>query len=332
MDIDVALIQYSAELVTESGAVFVLDGAQTSIAWEGQEGQLSTKATLSMVNFQMESGAYLMGEAKLNRIIRIFADWGEGRQQVFEGTIWEWGYVSAQNKTLSITAYDPMIRLQQSKDFKYFSAGMDTKAILGSICSDWGITLDYQWDKTITHEKEVFNNTAVSDMITKLLDEVSHQTGERYAIGFRDGKLTVEAYGTNTDVYLFDTSNTVSTTNKLTLNNLVTRVKVIGKADDEGRASVEAVVDGNLDYGVLQEIIQSDDDKDVGKATAEAQTTLDERGKPEESIMVTAPDIPFMRRGYAVEVKAGNLIGTFYVLGVSHNATQRQMTMTLRRK
>ena len=48
--------------------------------------------------------------------------------------------------------------------------------------------------------------------------------------------------------------------------------------------------------------------------------------------MVTSADLPFLRKGYAVEVQAGNLSGMFCVLGVSHNATTKQMTMTLMRQ
>ena len=251
---------------------------------------------------------------------------------MFEGFIWEWQYQHGQQKQLTVVAYDPMIRLQQSKDFKYFSKGMNTPAILQNICGDWGIPLDYKWGQQITHEKKVFSGEAISDMITGLLDEVRQQTNSRYITLYRDGKLEVNAYGTNKDMYVFGGKDTISTTDKLSMNSLVTRVKVIGKADDEGRASVEAVVDGNLDFGVLQEIVQRDSDKDLGKAKTEAQTILNERGKPEESIMVTAPDLPFLRKGDAVEMKAGNLKGIFYTLGVSHNATQKQMTLTLLRQ
>ena len=169
-------------------------------------------------------------------------------------------------------------------------------------------------------------------MIVKLLEEVRQQTGVKYAALYRDGKLEVTDYGTNQDIYLFDGNNSISTSNKLTLDNLVTRVKIIGKAEEDERSSVDAVVDGNLEYGVLQEVILRDGDKDIGKAKSEAQATLQERGKPEESIQVNAPDLPFLRRGDAVEMSAGNLNGTFYVIGVSHNAATKQMTMTLVRK
>ena len=168
-------------------------------------------------------------------------------------------------------------------------------------------------------------------VIIKLLEEVRQQTGERYVALYKDGALTVSAYGTNSDVYVFDTLNTISTSDKLSMSSLVTRVKIIGKEDNQDRSSVEAVVDGDMRFGILQEVIKRDNDKSIGAAKAEAQATLKERGQPEESIMLNSPDLPFLRKGDAVEVAAGNLIGKFHVLGVSHNATQRQMTMTVRR-
>lgn len=331
-DVDIAIIQYNASVITEKGTVYKLGKAVVSLAWEEQDGQLAQKATVGVAAECKAGGKSIRSILKINRMLRISANWGNGSKKLFEGSIWEWQYQHGQQKQLTITAYDPMIRLQQSKDFKYFSKGMTTQAILQDICGDWGIPLNYKWKQQIVHEKKVFSGEAVSDMITGLLDEVRKQTNSRYTVLYKNGKLEVDAYGANNDIYVFGGKDTISTTDKLSMNSLVTRVKVIGKADDDERASVDAVVDGNLAFGVLQEIVQRDSDKDLEKATAEAQTILDERGKPEESIMVTAPDLPFLRKGDAVKMKAGNLKGIFYILGVSHNATQRQMTMTLLRK
>lgn len=332
MDVDIAQVQYFVELITETGDIYELDNAIQTLAWEEQEGQLAQKATITLSSHSTENGALIRSLLKINRIIRIHADWGAGVKKLFEGTIWEWQYSRSAKQDHSIVIYDPMIRLQQSKDFYYFSAGMSTPAILNAICGEWGVTVDYQWSQQITHEKKVFNCETVSDMIIKLLEEVRQQTGTQYAVIYKDGKLVIEDYGTNTDVYLFDYPATISTSDKLSMNNLVTRVKILGKADDNGRSSVEAVIDGNLDFGVLQEVIRRDDDKDIGKAKTEAEQTLKERGKPEESIMVTSADLPFLRKGDAVEMQAGNLSGIFCVLGVSHNATTKQMTMTLMRQ
>ena len=332
MGVDVALLRYYVELVTETGTVYQIDNAVQSLGWEEQEGQLAQKATIGIAADCKAGSKSRRSLLKINCIIRIYASWSNGKKKQFEGTIWEWHFTRSQKKELSVIAYDPMIRLQKSKDFKYFTKGHTTPAIINNICGDWGIPVSYKWGKKLTHKKKVFNCEAISDMIIKLLEEVRQQTGSRYVARYKDGKLEIDGYGQNKDVYEFKGKNTVSTSDKLSMNNLVTRVKIIGKADDKGRSSVDAVLDGNLKFGVLQEVIRRDGDKDIGKAKAEANRTLKERGKPEENIMVTAPDLPFLRKGDAVEMSAGNLSGTFYVLGVSHNADTRQMTMTLLRE
>lgn len=330
-EIDLAIIRYGASLITETGARYILDNAVTSIAWEEQEGQLASKATLTVATHAKVEGKNIRSLLKLNRTLRLYANWGKGKKKVFEGFVWEWAYTHGTQRTLTVTAYDPMIRLQQSKDHKYFSKGMDTKAIIGAICGEWGVPVNYAWAHSITHEKKLFKANAISDMILELLDEVQKQKDAPYITIYRDGKLEINAYGNNKDVYVFGGNQTISTSDKLSMNNLVTRVKILGKADDEGRAKVEAVVDGNLDFGILQEIVQRSEDTDFGKAKAEADTLIKENGKPEETITVTSPDLPFLRKGDAVKMKAGNLKGTFYAKGVSHNGTSRQMTMTLMR-
>ena len=331
MAVDVALIQYFAYLVIEGGTKYNLTKAVTAITLEEQEGQLAEEATLTVAADSEVQGEDVKSIMKLNRVIRISADWGEGKKKIFEGILWEWEYQHAQQKTLSIVAYDPMIRLQQGKDHKYFSAGMDTKALISAICGDFGVSVSYKWKNSMKHEKKVFRSNTVIDMVMELLEEVRKQKGGKYVTLYRDGKLEINNYGTNKEVYKFGPKVTLSTKDKLTMDKLVTRVKVLGKADDKGRSSVDAVVNGNLDFGILQEIVTRDSDKDLGKAKAEANTIIKERGKPEESIIVTAPDLPFLRKGDAVNMAAGNLSGKMYVLGVSHNAATRQMSMTLTR-
>jgi len=316
--------------MTETGVRYLLNDALLELAWEEQISELAQRATIKLENMQI-GNTWLMDIAKINCLIFIYADWGAGKTQVFDGTIWEWEYASATQKELTITAYDRMIRLQQSKDFKYFSAGMSTPDIIANICADWGIPLNYIWQKKITHEKKTFSGNAISEMIIELLEEVRKKTGEKYIAYFRDGKLVITGYGTNTDVYRFDFLSTVSTDDKLTINNLVTQVKIIGKEDKSGRAPVEDTIVGDTRFGVLQEIVRRDANKKLSDVKAEAQTIINDRGKPEETIQVDSPDVPFLRKGDKIEMGAGNLLGFFYLEGVTHTAQSRQMTMTLSR-
>jgi len=328
--VDMSTVGYDAELMTESGARLTLNEAMTQLQWEEQKGELAQRAKLTLGNLRTGE-RFLHTTAKINCPLRIYGKWNGNRQLVFDGTIWDWQYESSRNKELTLTAYDPMIRLQQSKDFRYYPGGMTTQALIGDICDDWGIPLDYVWDKSITHEKQVFNSIRISDMIIRLLEEVHQKTGGRYAAHFQAGKLRIKGRGTNTDVYVFDGTNTESTSNTLSINNLVTRVKIIGRQNKDGRAPVEAVVDGDLRFGTLQEIVRRDSTATLRAAIDEANALIKERGKPEETFRIAVPDIPIMRKGDKVQVTAGNLIGFFFVEGITHYASSKKMMLTLTR-
>jgi len=357
--VNVTSIKYSVELVTETGKSYLINEALLSLKWEEQINELSQRASITLSNTKADD-TWLMNLAKINCLIFIYAEWGENDQGqtftgsiadrvntissndytepgiskkklVFSGIVWEWQYTSATQKEITLTAYDRMIQLQQSKDFKYIKAGMDTKTIISGICSDWGIPLNYSWN-TIIHEKKTYSSNTISDMIFDLLEDVRKKTGQKYIAYFKDNQLVICQYGMNQDVYVFDFENTVSTTNKLTINNLVTRVKIIGKEDKSGRAPVEATINGDTGFGVLQEIVRHDSNKKLSDVQKEANTILKDRGKPVETITVEAPDLPFLRKGDMVQMGAGNLLGLFFVEGATHTAETRMMNMTLSRK
>ncbi|MFP3153142.1 hypothetical protein LQZ18_01665 [Lachnospiraceae bacterium ZAX-1] len=330
MAIDIGAVRHYVELLTEDGVRFSLDGALLSLEREEPERQLAQRVTIKLANISVGKKK-LMSIVKLNCPLYVYGEWGDGKHLLFDGIVWEWQYANASENELTITAYDRMIRLQQSKDIGYYSAGMQTQAILSDICNNWGIPLNYQWKHSTTHGKKAFNAIAVSDMVVELLDEVKGRTGEKYVAHFRDGALHVIGYGINTVVFHFDGKTTIATDDRLTIDRLVTRVKVVGAADDDGKTAVEAIVEGDTSFGVLQEIVRRDSDKTIEDAKAEAGTILKERGKPEETITITVPDLPFLRRGDRIEVEAANLKGFFYAIGLSHNATSKQMTLTLTR-
>ena len=295
--IDVSTLKYTADIITESGARFALDNALLNMDWEEQQGDLAQRANFTVRNAAVNN-TWIHALAKLNCVIRIRSSWNGGSNvSVFDGNIWDWRYVSETQKELSLTAYDPLIRLQQSQDFKYYSAGLRTQDLLGDICADWGIPLSYEWSQQLTHAKKVFNGKFVGDMITGILEEVRQQTGEKYVVNYSDGQLRVKGYGTNDTVYLFGRDSAMSTSNRFSMNNLVTRVKVLGKQDDDGRAPVEAVLDGDTSFGVLQAIVRRDGTKTLEAAMNEADAVLATRGKPVETTQINVPDVPTIRGG-----------------------------------
>lgn len=330
MEINIALVTYEVELITETGTVFDLTPALIGLLWEEDTNGLSAKANITLANIAIGS-TWLMAIAKIGCLIRVYSDWGIGKEKVYEGKIWEWTYSSALQKEISLTTYDNAKYLLQSYDYYYFSAGLNTTALLEAVCSSWGVVVTYNWEATKTHEKKVFSNESIGDIILSILEEVKEHSGLEYVCRWVDGALSIDGRGSNTDVCKFDSLCTMSTQNKISINDLVTKVKVLGTADDEGRSPVDAEVDGDQTFGVMQRILIRDSDKTIEAAITEAEIYIKENSTPEEEISIQVPDISFLRKGDKVEVCAGNLIGTFYVIGVTHTATTKEMTLTLKR-
>ncbi len=331
MDINIENIKDKVELHTETDTIYNLTNVATSLLWEEQTNELSQRVSLTLANTSVD-GTWLMALAKIGCVLYIYSDWGEGETKLFAGKIWDWDYNSAQQKEISLTAYDVLKYLQQSFEYGYYTAGQSTASILNTICTTWGVPLAYNWGSSLIHEKLVFNNMTPSEMILEVVEEVKEKCGGHYVCHWKDEVLTVNPFGTNANIYLFAEKCTMSTSHKISIHDLVTRVKVMGNADDDGRTPVEAVVDGDQSFGVMQKIIIRDTDKTVAEAMADAETYLREHEKPDETITVVTVDIPFLRKGDLVSVCAGDLVGDFYILGVSHNGTKRQMTLTLERK
>lgn len=331
MEVNIGKMTYGIELVTETGAVYDLSPTVISLQWEESENELSQRGSFIFANAALD-GTWLHAVAKIGCVILVYSDWGQGKTLVYQGKIWEWTYSSGVNKELTIATYDDSKYLLQSSDFYYFSSGLNTTDILSTICTDWGVPLSYQWGQTMTHEKKIFDSESLAEVILSLVEEVSAHCQKTPVCIWQDNALAVVEQGHNDLVYELDFNRTISTRNKISVHDLVNRVKVLGTADDEGRSAVEAVVEGDQSFGILQTTLTRDSDKSLDDAIAEAETYLEEHSSPEEEITVVAVDLPFLRKGEQLKIRAGNLDGFFYVLGVSHYATQKQMTLTLKRK
>ena len=153
----------------------------------------------------------------------------------------------------------------------------------------------------------------------------------KYVMFFEKDILIIRKKGSNTDIYYFHGKNVESTTDRLTLQGLITKVLVYGKSEEDKRPPLLKTIDGNLEYGVLQEIITKDSNKTLDDAEKEAQNKLKENGKPEETITVSTVDVPMMRKGDKIKLVAGNLSGYFIVEGVTHNGFDKTMEMELER-
>lgn len=95
---------------------------------------------------------------------------------------------------------------------------------------------------------------------------------------------------------------------------MVTRVKIIGKANDDGCSPVEATVDGKTSYGIRQKIVSRGTNDTLDEAKKEAREILADDGKPKEEITIKLPDIPIIRKGDKIHLKTASISAGYYIV------------------
>lgn len=335
-EINIAKTTYDVKIVLETGEVLKLTNLVSSLNWSDQKGSLAQRATIALANRKMDKGGYLSDIIKLGTLFEIYAN----DNMVFSGVVWEWTYTSATEKELEVTAYDTLIYATQSQINLYFGDDNDTQTIVAGICEKGGLDFTYDWENQ-THKKMTFKSDAIADALTKVLDEAEGMCDTKYVMLMKvpennapnEHILEIKHRGTNKEVFVFTPLNIMSTRDSLSLSSLVTNVLILGPSEDDQAAPELESIPSDTDYGfTLQQIIVKEKDVDMEETRKEAQKILKEKGKPEETIEVSAPDIPQLRKGDKVKVEAGNLTGYFYIAGVTHNATERTMDMELERE
>lgn len=319
--------KYKVLISATDGEAINVTKALTQLTPEEQTDEMGARVTGEVANVRHGSGS-LSDLCRPGCGVFVFADWGAGMQETFRGVLWDWsGNDDSSAKVLQFTAYDMLIYLQKSKDNRYYAAGQSTQAIISDIASGWGIPLIYNYP-SITHAKQVFRSQTICDMMTTVLDLAQDQSTGDYVVKAEKGVLHVEPKGSNTDTCIFTGRASVeSITNKLTMDDLITKVVVIGKEDDDGRSPVNAILEGDTKFGTIQDIVQQDDDTTLDAAVTQAKSLLQKNGALKQDTSVDTVDVPFLRKGDKVKIQAGTLNGYYYVTGVTHDALNHKMTM-----
>lgn len=318
---------YYVTMLTKKGSVkYDLTPILTSLKIYDSDGELATKANISFVNTNI-GGSWLTGLFTVGDVIKITADNGEGKKDVGTFTIWERGYDRDLKKTISVTAYDSkLIYLQKSEDVRIYAKGKDTKSIVSDICNAWSVPLSFEYTST-THELKQWRGTKLSEMILECLEDVRKATGKKYVLYSENNKLIIRGYGQNKTVYTFDaTKNVFSTSSSTTLEGVVTKINIYSHADEGVRNKLEASITGRTsDYGTIQQVIIRSDNKALAECKKEANQTMKDEGQAIEKFTLETRDIPFLKKGDALQVNAGNMVGKYYAISVMHDATESTM-------
>lgn len=316
--------------VIAGGTKYNITPAIESIGISDPKKQIAKCVTIQLMNTKV-GDKYLTGLLSVANRLFMFADDGSKNDEVFRGFVWERAYKrSMTDRTFQLKNYDNLIYFQESDHSAYFSSGKSTKDVCTSLCNDWGVKLEYTYE-SITHAKLPLRGN-LSDILTAdVLDLVKDRTGKKYVILSEKDVVQIKPYGSNATIYHFTADqNAIQTSSVQTMDGMVTKVIILGKEDKDDREPIEATVSGDTDqYGTFQKTINRSENTSLADAKKEAQSIIDEKGKPQEEFELHATDIPWIRKGDKVGVKAGDLSGYYIVTGIERTISGKKREMVL---
>lgn len=321
---------YSVYIVA-SGTKYNLTSAIVSIDTSEQKKQIAQSVRLELMNIWV-GGTWLSDLINVRDRVFIYANDGTRNDEIFRGYVWTRNYLSAASeRTLSLKCYDHLIYLQESEESEYFAPGKTTEDVFSYICDKWGVKLEYNYT-SITHQKLALRGNLTDIFTADLLDLAKDRSGKEYVILSTKDVMQVVEVGKNSTVYsIVAGSNAVRTNRECTMDGMITKVIILGKADEDDREPIEATISGDTKkYGTLQKILRRDENTTPAQATKEAQNIVDEQGKPKWEYEIQCTDIPWIRKGDKVYVKAGDINGKYLIAtGVERSITNKTKQLTL---
>ena len=317
--------------VVAGGNKYNITPAVTELDFSDPKNEIAQRVTIGIMNAKVKGGRLSDLLGVRNRVY-IHANDGSKNDEVFRGYFWTYGDRTANDgRDLTLICYDNLIYFQESEESVYFSSGKSTDSVCSTLCGNWGVKLAYNYE-TITHSKMALRGYLSDIFMADVLDLVKERTGKKYVIRSIKDVMHIDGVGQNTTVYRFKSAgNSVDFRRECTMNGMVTKVVILGKADDSDRQPVEATVSGNTsEYGTLQKLIDRDKNTSLADAKKEANSIIKEKGEPKWEYELKTADVPWVRKGDKVHIDIeGAMSGYLIVIDVSRSISNKSKTMTL---
>lgn len=241
--------------------------------------------------------------------IEIIKNKDPGKGTVFKGIIWHKNTDMKHNKVGSLECKERTIYIEESEDEYLFKAGTTATQRAQQMCGDWGIPIGKFESTGVGLAKAPPKIDTIYGMMLEDLRETAQKGGSLFKYQMKN-KLDLIKIGSNEVVH--DISKILENVNQTgSLDGAVTKVKVLGKKEDDVKSPVIGTHTKGTDIGVLQRVIQDEKVSDPGTAKAKAEAMF---SKGERSINVSGIDIPEIRAGDKVKLNGFYI----YVTTVSH--------------
>lgn len=327
--IDLLKVDYRLTILLPSGIKLDISELILSAIHEEMKGEMAARLKVNIKNIKRGDGWVHQHVFLAKRLVLEATD-GNGWKEIFRGSNFSWK-TTGEDQTVDFTAYDMLFPLMQSKEHYYFKAGMTGSSSIKQIANEQGILLGNISGPTVSLGKKMYNGL-IGDTIAKRLEESKEKDSVGYVVRSTQGKLESVKEGSNSVIYELTGETIESSSDERSIEgNFITRVKIYGNESKKGtRPKIETTLNGNTQFGVIQDILYKSDFKNIAEAKAAAKAIIKEKGNPEINRPLIHPDIPWLRKGDKIKVKFGTIDENCIVESVSRDLATRKMTLRLK--
>ena len=276
----------------------------TDLTWGGRNG--SPTRTLDAVLLDHEGPGYErldIDPERGDQCILAYIDDDKKTTELFRGLIMYKGHTS--DNRLTFRAYDLGIYLSNNKDTFVYSNKTATE-IFNDVCSRFGIPIGETAATSYTIAEMTSSKTTGWDTIADAIEQTYENTGVRYAVVAKEGKLNLYERRKNVLQYLLDLNRNISQyESSVSIENIRTRLKAYDKEDTVVAEAVDSDLEAKI--GMFQDIETADDEMTQAQVASMVQTDLSKVNTPEKSLTVTCLGIPDVIAGMGVFVRISDL-------------------------
>ncbi|WP_025846475.1 hypothetical protein [Brevibacillus agri] len=292
--------------------------------WSGDVTQAARKLDVSLVN--TVDGRTQAMRIEHGKELRLIYD---GRE-LFRGVVF--AHRIDDHGMMTVTAYDENTYLTRNYDTRKFTK-MTASGIVKRLCNDFGIATGTIADTGYVIPKLVLRDKSIWDMMTIALTYSRKQTGRRFFIYSREGRLYLSERKDAVVRWVLENGrNITSASYSQSIEDMRTQVKVIG-GDPEKKPIIATVKNDALikRFGIMQHLENVDPDMTRSQVEQRAKQLLAELGTIDDDARVDALGNPEVVAGAAVYVRESmtGIVGGFYVSTDSHTFANGNHTMSL---
>lgn len=295
-----------------------------SVTWTGDITQAYRKLDVSLVNTQ--DSRRIRHKIELGDEIRFF-NYGK---ELFRGVVFSLDI--GINGKQSLTCYDYNVYLVKNEDTRKFSK-VTASQIVRRLCRDFDIPTGTIEDTGYVIPRMIFEKKTLFEMMLMALTETEKQTGRRFFITNRQGRLELLERRKQVRQWVIENGvNLIDAGYSLSIEDMRNQIKVIYRGED-AQTITEIARNNRLieRYGRMQHVEEVNEEKTRSQLRQLARQLLNDLATIDDEARITALGIDEVTAGTAIYVKESmtGIVGGFYVSDDQHNFANGAHGMSL---